>query len=85
MAANARFIGLAVEDSIARERFSRLFETDFPIREISALSMYRLTRILPPTYYIRHDSVISQYTGMVASPALSPPNTNNLPPQVLSA
>lgn len=65
-----KVIGLAVEDSVARERFERLFETDFEIREISAMQMYRLTNTLPATFFIRHDSIVSQYTGMVISPAL---------------
>lgn len=65
-----RVIGLAVEDSVARERFERLFETDFEIREISALQMYRLSNTMPTTFFIRHDSIVSQYSGMVVSPAL---------------
>ncbi len=65
-----RVIGITVEDSIARERFDRLFDTNFKIGEISKLSMYRLTNTLPTTFFIRHDSIVSQYTGMVVSPAL---------------
>ena len=65
-----RVIGLAVEDSVARERFERLFETDFEIREISAMQMYRLSNTMPTTFFIRHDSIVSQYSGMVVSPAL---------------
>ena len=65
-----RVVGLAVEDSVARERFERLFETDFEIQEISALQMYRLSNTMPTTFFIRHDSIVSQYTGMVVSPAL---------------
>ncbi len=68
-----KVIGLAVEDSVARARFERLFETDFEIREISALQMYRLSNTMPTTFFIRHDSIISQYTGMVVSPALLMP------------
>lgn len=65
-----RVIGITVEDSVARERFDRLFDTNFEIGEISKLSMYRLTNTLPTTFFIRHDSIVSQYTGMVISPAL---------------
>lgn len=65
-----RVIGLAAEDSIARERFNRLFNIDFEIHEISAVHMYGLTNTLPATFFIRHDSIVSQYTGMVISPAL---------------
>lgn len=65
-----KVIGLAVEDSVARERFEHLFETDFEIQEISALQMYRLSNTMPTTFFIRHDSIVSQYTGMVVSPAL---------------
>lgn len=65
-----RVIGITVEDSVARERFDRLFDTNFEIGEISKLSMYRLTNTLPTTFFIRHDSIVSQYTGMVVSPAL---------------
>ena len=65
-----RVIGLAVQDSVTRERFNRLFDTDFEIHEISAMQMYRLSNTMPTTYLIRHDTIISQYTGMVVSPAL---------------
>ena len=65
-----RVVGLAVEDSVARERFDRLFDVDFEIREISAMQMYRLSNTMPTTFFIRHDSIVSQYTGMVVSPAL---------------
>ena len=65
-----RVIGLAVEDSVARERFNRLFDADFEIHEISAMQMYRLSNTMPSTFFIRHDSIVSQYTGMVISPAL---------------
>lgn len=65
-----RVIGLAVEDSVARARFERLFETNFEIREISAMQMYRLSNTMPTTFFIRHDSIVSQYSGMVVSPAL---------------
>lgn len=68
-----KVIGLAVEDTVARNRFNRIFETNFEIREISALQMYNLSRTLPTTFFIRHDSIIMQYTGMVASPALMIP------------
>ena len=68
-----KVIGLAVEDSVARRRFQRLFDTNFEIREISELSMYRITRTLPTSFIIRHDSIINQYTGMVISPALLVP------------
>ena len=68
-----KVIGLAVEDTIARNRFKRIFETNFEIREISALQMYSLSRTLPKTFFIRHDSIIMQYTGMVVSPALMIP------------
>ena len=68
-----RVIGIAVEESVARERFERLFDTNFEISEISQLSMYRLTNTLPTTFFIRHDSIVSQYTGMVVSPALMIP------------
>lgn len=68
-----KVIGLAVEDTVARNRFNRIFETNFEIREISALQMYNLSNTLPTTFFIRHDSIIMQYTGMVASPALMIP------------
>jgi len=68
-----RVIGLAVVDPVARNRFDRLFDTNFSIQEISMFQMYRLTTVLPATFYIRHDSVISQYNGMVLSPALLMP------------
>lgn len=63
-------LGLAIEDSFARKRFNRLFDVAFPIREISAAEMLRLSTTMPTTYFIRHDSIVNQYTGMVLSPAL---------------
>ena len=66
-------IGVAVEDSLARERFERIFRVNFPIREISDRQMYQLTRTLPAAYMIRHDSIVVQYTGMVVSPAILMP------------
>ena len=68
-----KVIGLSVEDSVARCRFERLFDTNFEIKELSQIAMYHLTTILPTTYFIRHDSIISQYSGMVISPALLMP------------
>ena len=65
-----RVIGLAVEDTIARERFNRLFDSTFEIREVSQFAMYRITHTLPTTYMIRHDSIIYQYSGQVVSAAL---------------
>lgn len=65
-----RVIALAVEDSVARERFNRLFQVDFDIREISPVEMVQLTTTLPTTYLIRHDSIINSYSGMLISPAL---------------
>lgn len=65
-----KVIGIVVEDSVASARFNRLFEINFQIQEISELSMMRLTKTLPTTFFIRHDSIIQQYSGMVVSPAL---------------
>ena len=65
-----KVIGVAVEDSLARERFERIFQVNFPIQEISEWQMYQLTKTLPAAYIIRHDSIISQFAGMVVSPAL---------------
>ena len=65
-----RVIGLAVEDTIARERFNRLFDSTFEINEVSQFAMYRLTHTLPTTYMIRHDSIIYQYSGQVVSAAI---------------
>ena len=65
-----KVIGIAVEDANARERFERLFETNFTIKEVSQWTMAHLTNSLPTVYFIRHDSIINQYSGMVVSPAL---------------
>ncbi len=65
-----RVIGFAVEDSIARERFNRLFDSTFEIHEVSQFAMSRLTHTLPMTYMIRHDSIIYQYSGQVISAAI---------------
>ena len=65
-----RVIGLALDDSVAETRFDRLFDVNFEIRNISQIEMLRLSATLPITYMIRHDTIISQYSGMVVSPAL---------------
>lgn len=65
-----KVIGLALDDSLAQARFDRLFDVNFVMRNISQLEMIRLSTTLPVTYMIRHDTIISQYTGMVVSPAL---------------
>jgi len=65
-----KVIGLAVEDAKARERFDRLFEINFTINEVSQWTMANLTNTLPTVYFIRHDSIIDQYSGLVVSPAL---------------
>lgn len=70
MGAVDKVIGLALNDSIGKERFDRLFDVNFEIQEIPALSMFQISGTLPAAFYIRHDSIISQYTGMVYSPAL---------------
>lgn len=65
-----KVIGLALDDTIGQTRFNKIFEPQFEIRTLSKLSMARLTPSLPTTFYIRHDSIISQYEGIVISPAL---------------
>ncbi len=65
-----KVIGIAIEDSEAQERFDRLFDTNFTIQEVSKWTMAQLTNSLPTVYFIRHDSVINQYSGLVISPAL---------------
>ena len=65
-----KVIGIAIENTEARERFDRLFETNFTIQEVSEWTMAQLTHTLPTVYFIRHDSIINQYSGMVVSPAL---------------
>ena len=73
MKAADKVIGLAIDDTIGKERFYRLFEPKFEIVQIPKLSMTRLTSTLPTTFYIRHDSIVSQYNGMAFSPAFLMP------------
>ena len=68
-----KVIGLALDDSIAQTRFDSLFNVNFEIRNISQIEMVRLSTELPVTYMLRHDSIITQYKGMVISPALLTP------------
>ena len=70
MRAVDRVIGLALDDSVAQARFDQLFDVNFEIHNTSQMAMFRLSATLPVTYMIRHDTIISQYTGMVVSPAL---------------
>lgn len=65
-----KVIGIAIEDSVAHERFERLFDINFTIKEVSQWTMAHLTNTLPTVYFIRHDSIYSQYSGLVVSPAL---------------
>ena len=69
-----KVIGIAVEDSNARNRFERMFNTNFEIVEISKLSMLQLTNTLPTSFLVRHDTIVNQYFGMVVSPALLMPD-----------
>lgn len=68
-----RVIGLAIEDSVGRERFDRIFDYNFGIKEIPDIEMYKITSSLPVTFYIRHDSIINALAGSVTTPALSIP------------
>ncbi len=65
-----KVIGLALNDSVGKERFYKIFDVNFEIQEIPAFTMVQISHTLPATFYIRHDSIINQYTGMVYSPAL---------------
>ena len=65
-----RVIGLALDDTVAQARFDRLFDINFEIRNFSQMKMTHLSTKLPVTYIVRHDTIISQYTGQVVSPAL---------------
>lgn len=68
-----RVIGLCMEDSVGRERFNRIFDVNFGIKEIPDIEMYKITSSLPVAYYIRHDSIIRAVAGPVVTPALSIP------------
>ena len=68
-----RVIGLAIEDSVGRERFDRIFDYNFGIKEIPDIEMYKITSSLPVTFYIRHDSIINAVAGSVTTPALGIP------------
>jgi hypothetical protein len=68
-----RVIGLAITDSVGRERFDRIFDYNFGIKEIPDIEMYKITSSLPVTFYIRHDSIINALAGSVTTPALSIP------------
>lgn len=80
-----RVIGLTIEDSVAQERFNRLFDVNFEIHELSSLQMYQLTNTLPTCFIIRNDSIVSKYTGLVISPALLIPlNNQNIHDHVIT-
>jgi len=68
-----RVIGLAIADSVGRERFDRVFDYNFGIKEIPDIEMYKITSSLPVTFYIRHDSIINALAGSVTTPALRIP------------
>ena len=68
-----RVIGLCIEDSVKRERFHRIFDVNFDIKEIPDIEMYKITSSLPVIFYIRHDSIINAVAGSVVTPAISIP------------
>ena len=70
MGAVDRVVGLAVADSVGRERFDRLFDVNFEIQEISEFEMYKLVNSLPTSYIVRNDTVIKQVADLVVTPAL---------------
>ena len=70
MGAVDRVIGLAVADSVGRERFDRLFDVNFEIQEITDFEMYKLVNSLPTSFIIHNDSVVKQVADLVITPAL---------------
>ena len=70
MGAVDRVIGLAVTDSVGRERFDRLFDINFEIKEISDFEMYKLVNSLPTSFIVRNDTVVKQVADLVVTPAL---------------
>ena len=68
-----RVIGLSVKDFFGGERFRRLYQPDFPIREISSEQMHRLAPSLPVTFFVHHDTLVDVIRGSVVSPAIAMP------------
>ena len=69
-----KVIGLAIENEQGRERFHRLFDVDFEIREIPEIEMMRISWTLPTVFHIRHDSIVSCSEGLlIPSPAIYMP------------
>ena len=69
-----KVIGLAIENEQGRERFHRLFDVDFEIREIPEIEMMRISWTLPTVFRIRHDSIVSCSEGLlIPSPAIYMP------------
>lgn len=69
-----KVVGLAIEDAEGRERFERLFDIDFEIREISEIEMLGISWTLPTVFQIRHDSIVGYSEGLlIPSPAIYMP------------
>ena len=68
-----RVIGLAIADSVGRERFDRIFDYNFSIKEIPDIEMYKITSSLPVVFHIRHDSIVKAISGSVVTPAIHIP------------
>lgn len=66
-------IGLSVKDFFGGERFRRLYQPDFPIREISPEQMHCLAPSLPVTFFVHHDTLVDVIRGSVVSPAIAMP------------
>jgi uncharacterized membrane protein YphA (DoxX/SURF4 family) len=65
-----KVIALAMSDSIAEQAFKKAFDPNFVIKNHSKAALLRLTNNFPTSYYIRNDSIITEFSGQLPCPPI---------------
>ncbi len=65
-----KVIGIAIEDSIAMERFYRIYKPEIEIITITKDKMWNITNQLPIGIFIKNNSIIKTEIGSITSPGL---------------
>jgi hypothetical protein len=58
-----KVIGIALDDSIAEQKFREIFKPEFVINNYPAKALFRLTKSFPIAYYIANDSITAKLSG----------------------
>ena len=65
-----KVIGIAIEDSVAMERFYRVYKPEIEIITITKDKMWNITNQLPVGLFIKESSIIKTEIGSITSPGL---------------